>query len=271
MLLGPCRVCWGRTLEPFLDLGPRRAALCRGCGLVQLYPAPPEADALRPADASADPEGLAAAVARRLDLGPEDLVLAAASGDGAALVPFRRRGVRVLGVEASPAAAERARRRGVDTVEDRFDAGLARALTRVHGPARVVLAGRTLERAADPHDVVRAVRAALTHDGLGVFETADPAALLRGARAGALAAAPCRYPAALLRTLLRRHGLKVIAFEEARRGSLRTVAAGEGSAWAVEASAEAVPLAEAGLELERVRTWRDAARRAAGVVRLRAA
>src|SRR6267154_5313584 len=123
-----CRICKQSLPEPFLDLGnmplansfltgpgqfsaehayPLAVAACRTCGLVQLnYVVPPEQLYRDYIYVSSTSEGvrrhaehLASTLIRQYGWGPSDLIVEGASNDGTVLQEFRKRGVRVVGVE----------------------------------------------------------------------------------------------------------------------------------------------------------------------------
>jgi hypothetical protein len=139
-----CRACGGSDLDAVLDLGrqplanaflrhpaefavearfPLVLSCCGDCGLVQLV------DVIDPGvlfdhylyvtgtseTIAAHNEAHAATVAALLHLGPDDLVVEAASNDGSLLSCYQRLGVRVLGVEPAANIAQMAVDRGVPT------------------------------------------------------------------------------------------------------------------------------------------------------------
>jgi SAM-dependent methyltransferase len=183
-----CRGCGAERLSPFLDLGPMplanaypRSALeiererawplaicsCGACGLVQtpdvvdrelLFGSYPYLTGV----SSGMIEHFAAyarRVVERIGLVPGDLVVEIGSNDGTLLECFRREGVRTLGVEAAIGVAERARRRGIDTVAGFFDAGFADELRRERGEARVVVANNVLAHVDEPARFLSGCRA----------------------------------------------------------------------------------------------------------------
>lgn len=112
----------------------------------------------------------AATVIELLGLGTADLVVEVASNDGSLLEEFRRRGVRVLGVEPARNIAEQANRNGIPTLDRFFSSSLASELRRTCGPARAVLANNVLAHVDDPVDFLAGCRELIDGDGLVIVE-----------------------------------------------------------------------------------------------------
>ncbi len=182
-----CRGCGGAGLETFLDLGemplanallrrkedfacerrwPLSVCLCAACGLVQtpdvvdrdvLFGGYPYLTGVSHAMVEHF-HAYARRVIERLGLVPGDLVVEIGSNDGTLLEFFHREGVRTLGIEPAVEAAERARRRGIETIGRFFDASVAEALVRDHGGARVVVANNVLAHVDEPVDFLAGCR-----------------------------------------------------------------------------------------------------------------
>lgn len=104
------------------------------------------------------------------DLGPDDLVVEAASNDGYMLKTFRDSGVEVLGIDPADGPVCIAREKGIETVHDFFGADLAKRLAAEGRSARVFLANNVLAHVADVNDFVEGIASILTEDGLAVIE-----------------------------------------------------------------------------------------------------
>lgn len=194
-----CRACGGSELRHVLALGnqPLANAMpadpgefaaerffpldlfhCGECGLVQLL------DVVDPevlfghylyvtgtSETMAEHNrGYAAALARELGLGGDDLVVEVASNDGSLLAQVQALGARVLGVEPARNIAELARSRGVETVSRFFDRHAGAALAAEHGKARAVLANNVLAHVDDPVGFLAGCRDLLRDDGLAFVE-----------------------------------------------------------------------------------------------------
>jgi hypothetical protein len=194
-----CRACGSDSLRRFLSLGPQPLAnafprntsevgaeqffpldvyFCESCSLVQL------ADVIDPAVLFSDyiyVTGTSAtiaehnvryaqAVADRLTLRPNELVVEVASNDGSLLSCFQTHGVRVLGIEPARNIAAMAVDRGVPTDNRFFNHSVASELRRTHGPARAVIGNNVLAHVDDSRDFLRGFAELLADDGLGVVE-----------------------------------------------------------------------------------------------------
>lgn len=194
-----CRACGADGLHRFLSLGPQPLAnafprdtseigaeqffpldvyFCESCSLVQL------ADVIDPGVLFSDYIYLtgtsttiaehnvryARAVADRLALRPNDLVVEVASNDGSLLSCFQRQGVRVLGVEPARNIAAMAVERGVPTDNRFFSHAVAADVRGTHGPARAVIGNNVLAHVDDSRDFLRGFAALLADDGLGIVE-----------------------------------------------------------------------------------------------------
>jgi hypothetical protein len=85
------------------------------------------------------------------ELGPDSLVVEAASNDGYLLQYFEEAGVRTLGVELAENVVAVARERGIEAIADFLDEKLARWIVAEHGRADLVVANtcsRTCETCA---------------------------------------------------------------------------------------------------------------------------
>jgi SAM-dependent methyltransferase len=164
----------GESQEPVpLDL-----YQCRNCGLTQLaYIVHPEAlygDYLYESSISL---GLAnhfkqyaEDVVKGLRMCEGEFAVDIGSNDGTLLTYFKNAGMRVLGIEPSP-AGETSRKSGVETLTDFFSEELGQQVRDAHGPAKVVAANNVFANIDDLHDVVSGVKRLLDSDGVFVFET----------------------------------------------------------------------------------------------------
>jgi hypothetical protein len=92
-----------------------------------------------------------------LELGEGSLVVEAASNDGYLLRFFREQGIRALGIEPATNVAEVARTRGIDTVSEFLDVGLAKRIVEEHGAASLVVANNVVAHVPDLHGFVAAL------------------------------------------------------------------------------------------------------------------
>lgn len=194
-----CRACGQTELTEFLDLGMQPLANaflrsesefagearyplalhgCTTCGLVQLI------DVIDPEilfrnyiyvtgtseTMAAHNRAYARTVVDLLHLGPDSLVVEAASNDGSLLSCFQAHGVRVLGVEPAANIAALATARGVPTEAVFFDRDSGERLRRAHGPAQAVLGNNVLAHVDDPAGFLAGARSLLAEAGLVIVE-----------------------------------------------------------------------------------------------------
>lgn len=194
-----CRICKTLLPPPFFDLGdmplansflgspdefereesfPLAVASCPGCGLVQLdYVVPAERLYRDYIYVSSTSEGVAAhadvlsgSLITQYGWTPSDLVVEVASNDGTVLKAFKRRNVRVLGVEPALNIAAIAERDGVPTIAEFFNPSSAQTVLSAHGRAAGILGRHVFAHVDDVHSFFEAVDACLAPDGVFVVE-----------------------------------------------------------------------------------------------------
>ncbi len=194
-----CRACGEERLARFLELGPQPLAnanlrsiseaksegwypldvyLCESCSLVQL------ADVIDPEvlfrhylyvtgtseTIAAHNRRYAETVGSLLHLGAKDLVAEIASNDGSLLKCFRDLGVRTLGIEPATNIAEMARKDGIETVNEFFDADAGARLRARFGAARAVIGNNVLAHVDDTQGFLRGARDLIDETGLVITE-----------------------------------------------------------------------------------------------------
>lgn len=193
-----CRICDAALPPAFLDLGrmplansflpsagavageaayPLAVAACPACGLVQLtYVVPADElyrDYIYVSSTSDAVRAHAAALAERMiarhGWGASDLVAEVASNDGTVLKEFRRRGVRVLGIEPARNIAALAVADGIETVPEFFDETLGRTLA-PRGRAAGIIARHVVAHVNDLRGLLRGVDAFLASGGVFALE-----------------------------------------------------------------------------------------------------
>ena len=164
----------GTAAEPAYPLA---VTACPACGLVQLtYVVPADVlyrDYIYVSSTSDAVRAHASALAERLiarhGWSAGDLVAEIASNDGTVLKEFRRRGVRVLGIEPARNIAALASADGIETVAEFFDESLGRTLA-PRGPAAGILARHVMAHVDDVRGVLRGIDHLLAPDGVFVLE-----------------------------------------------------------------------------------------------------
>ena len=253
MTVPPCRSCGGRHLETVLSLGktplanslvapdrldepeptyPLDLAFCPSCSLVQITETvPPEVlfrdyvyfssfsdTMLRHAT------DLAEALVAERDLGPESLVIEAASNDGYLLGVYRALGVGVLGIEPARNIAAVAEERGVATIPEFFDSELAARLVAEGTRADVFHAHNVLAHVAGLNDFVGGIATVLAEDGVAVIEVPYVKDMLDRCEFDTIYHEHlCYFSLTALDALVRRHGLALadVARVPIHGGSLR--------------------------------------------------
>jgi SAM-dependent methyltransferase len=195
-----CRACRATGVEPILSFGhtPLADALltheqlsepeltawldlvfCPACSLVQITETvPPEVLFCRnyPYFSSVSKSLLAhfAESAEHIlatrNLGPDSLVVEAASNDGYMLQNFVKRGIPVLGIDPAEGPVRKARERGVDSMCTFFTRELADRLKKEGRQADIFLANNVLAHVADLNGFVDGFAALLKPDGMAVIE-----------------------------------------------------------------------------------------------------
>lgn len=107
---------------------------------------------------------------KRLDLGPENLVLEVASNDGAFLQYVKELGIRVLGVEPAENIARVANERGIPTKADFFNLICANKLREEGIEADLFYGANVLAHVPEILDLVRGAASVLKPRGSAVFE-----------------------------------------------------------------------------------------------------
>jgi hypothetical protein len=196
-----CRFCGTQLVHTLVDLGlqplansyltaaqlaagtersyPLHARVCHACFLVQVDDVVP-AEAIFDQDYAyfssyseswvAHARRYAEAMAERLDLGPESLVVEVASNDGYLLQHFVAMDVPVLGVEPTANTAEAARAKGVPTEVAFFNEETALALAARGVHADLMAANNVLAHVPDISGFVASFRHVLKPEGVLTFE-----------------------------------------------------------------------------------------------------
>ena len=194
-----CRVCGGRDLVEFLDLGrmplvnryltastepeeellfPLRILFCRSCALSQLSVVVDPRVLYSHYDYHSSVsttfqrhcESMANSLCRDLDLSENDLVVEIASNDGCLLSKFQTLGCRVLGVEPTENLAQLAASAGLPVVNQFWSQAVADRIRRDRGPAKLIIATNVLAHVDDLYGFIRAAASLLDRDGAFVFE-----------------------------------------------------------------------------------------------------
>ena len=264
-----CRICGGQRLRIFLSLGlmplansflrtpeefhseprfPLDVYFCEDCSLVQLLDVIDPATLFRnyiyvsgtSATIAAHNRQYARTVVKRLDLGPQDLVVEIASNDGSLLQCFREYGIKTLGIEPAQNIAAQARAAGIDTIDCFFNSQLAAEVRTRYGHAKVVIGNNVLAHVDEPRDFLKGCKDLLAPDGLVILEVPDVQQMFdRLAYDTIYHEHLCYFSEYALRRLCESVGLSVVDVDpvSVHGGSLRAYA-GKTGAGKTEASAQ---------------------------------
>ena len=98
------------------------------------------------------------------------LVVDIGSNDGTILACFKRRGLRVLGIDPARAIAEAATTAGIETWAAFFDLEVANRIVEERGTAKLLTANNVFAHADNLNQMAESVRALLAPDGVFTFE-----------------------------------------------------------------------------------------------------
>jgi SAM-dependent methyltransferase len=283
-----CRFCSTPLNETFVDLGeqpvansfilaadipserkfPLHAKVCPSCLLVQLDHTVP-ADAIFSHDYAyfssystswvEHAKRYADAMIERLALGPQSLVVEAASNDGYLLQHFKARGVDVLGVEPTSNTAEAAIAKGIPTEIAFFNEATATRLVEEGKRADLIAANNVLAHVPDTLDFVRGFTTLLKLTGIATFEFPHLLNLIRDVQFDTIYHEHYFFLSLYaVEQIFDRAGLKVVDVEElpTHGGSLRVYAARKDSSAAASPSVAAMRAKEKSSGLDTIDGYR---------------
>lgn len=202
-----CRVCNGRQLTPFFNLGkqplansllkfsrqkesfyPLELVWCKDCSLVQLnYTVDPKKLFSHYVWVTGTSnvackfsEAFYRNLIKRTHNPREGYVLEIASNDGTFLLPFLRRKHTVLGIDPAGNIVRIARKNGVSTECAFWGMKSARQVIKKYGKAKMIFARNVLPHIANTKDFVKSLAFALDKDGTLAIEVHYAGAILDG-------------------------------------------------------------------------------------------
>lgn len=195
-----CQVCNHTPLKQILDLGfqplsdsllteemlhepemtyPLRMMWCPKCTTVQLdycvegskvyHPDYPYRPGITQELVSYQ-DSMSASLIAQYGLTPKDLVVDIGSNDGTLLAGFKKRGIRILGVEPTN-IAKIARKYGIPTIQKFFTVTVARDIRKRYGPASLIVTTNTFAHMQTLGEFIAGAHALLTPNGIFVNET----------------------------------------------------------------------------------------------------
>lgn len=192
-----CRVCKSENIKKFLDLGkqpyansllknpsekekfyPLSLSYCLNCSLVQLnHTANPKElfsnyvwVTATSSTAREHANKFCKNIISRIKNARKGYVLEIASNDGTFLLPFIKKGYKVLGVDPAKNIVDMAIANNIPTKCEFFGETSAKGIKKEYGTASVVIARNVLPHVANTHDFVKGMSIALNDDGLLALE-----------------------------------------------------------------------------------------------------
>ena len=194
-----CRICGSPNLTTFIHLGPipipngflkkselnfheksypLDACFCTKCSLVQLaHITRPNVMfknyAYIPSTSTTMVDHfneLADIAAKSANLTSKDLVIDIGSNDGTLLKSFKKKGIKILGVDPAKNLAQVANREGIRTLNDYFTKRIAAKIKAKYGLAKVITATNVVAHVHDLHDFFEGIKLLLSPDGIFIAE-----------------------------------------------------------------------------------------------------
>lgn len=204
-----CIFCKSADVEKFLDLGfipivdrfldarelnepeilyPLNVCLCKNCGLSQLgYKVPPtklfnenyayESSTTKTRKQNYDQ--LAEYICDKFEIPKESLIVDIGSNVGILLESFNKRGMKIVGVDASPNMVEIANSKGIPTISGFFDKNIAEKIVSEGQKASVVTATNVFAHIQDYESFMDALTELLEKNGIFVFHVPHFLQLIR--------------------------------------------------------------------------------------------
>lgn len=107
----------------------------------------------------------------RFRLDKQSLVIDIGSNDGILLKPFKKAGVRVLGIDPAAHIAALAEKEGIETKADFFSVALAKKIVKEKGKAKIVTGTNVFAHINDLDEVLAGVNELLADDGVFITES----------------------------------------------------------------------------------------------------
>ncbi|MDO8742954.1 MAG: methyltransferase domain-containing protein, partial [Candidatus Azambacteria bacterium] len=196
-IIDSCRVCNSVNIVPFFDLGKQPAAnsllkspiqkenfyplslsWCQDCNLVQLN------ETINPEELFSEyvwvtatsktaqefSEVFCQELINRTNNPKDGYVLEVASNDGTFLVPFIKKGYKVLGIDPAKNIVDMAMAEGVQTKCVFFNREAAEKILEENGPAKIIFARNVLPHVANTRDFVEGLQMCLDMEGTLAIE-----------------------------------------------------------------------------------------------------
>jgi len=158
---------------------PLEVCICKDCSLVQLgYTVSPQIlyQMNYPYESSITKTGVthfysfASQIVSDFGLSRNDLAVDIGSNVGVLLEGFKKSGIKVLGVEPAANICQKSHQRGIEAINDFFNAKTVKLIIREKGKAKVITGTNVIAHIDNLHSLVRNVKNLLTEKGIFVFE-----------------------------------------------------------------------------------------------------
>ncbi|MDO8659061.1 MAG: class I SAM-dependent methyltransferase [Candidatus Parcubacteria bacterium] len=192
-----CRVCKSKKIKEFLDLGhqpyanallkspndkdkfyPLSLSYCENCSLVQLNHTPDPKELFSnyiwvtstSSVAKKHAKVFCNDIVERIENKKKDYILEIASNDGTFLLPFIKKGYKVLGVDPAQNIVDMAIKNGIPTKCEFFGVTAAKKIKKDFGTSSIIIARNVLPHVANAHDLIKGISICLADNGLFVLE-----------------------------------------------------------------------------------------------------
>ena len=196
----------------------------------------------------------------RFNLKSNDLVVDIGSNDGTCLSFFKEKGMDVIGIDPATDIAEKATKKGINTVADFFGYDLAIKLRKEYGTAKYITSHNACAHIDDLFDVMKGVEHWLEKDGVFVLEVGYFVDVYRNTWFDTIYHEHVDYhTVAPFEKLFARAGMEVIAVERIapQGGSIRVMAQKQGGDIKRDQSVDDLITLEHKLGLQRIDTLRQ--------------
>ena len=92
------------------------------------------------------------------------------SNDGTFLVNLKENGMKVIGIDPSIDAADKANKRNIFTIPDYFSSSISKDIVKSHGEASLVIANNVFAHSDNLIDIIEGISLLLSENGIFVFE-----------------------------------------------------------------------------------------------------
>lgn len=282
-----CRICQGKNLEAFLDLGkqplanaflkkeefsqekkyPLNVYFCHSCHLLQLL------DVVSPEVlfrnyiyvSSTSPvfiahfESFAKYISERFGI-QGALVVDIGSNDGILLRHFKNLGAKILGIDPAENIAAKATQEGIETLPYFFSPDIARDIAREKHQAKIITANNVFAHVDDVKSLIKGVKILLENEGVFIIEVPYLVDFLEKKLFDTVYHEHLSYFAVNpLQTLFLNCGMKIFDIQKVNShgGSIRVFVKKDGSGHKVEKSVREFLDHETELKLDSIDTYLD--------------